>query len=61
MVGFNAADVAGRDCLRTRLRECPARMAAMLDVWVWHRQPKFLGPRVELVPQTPAGAISNPP
>ena len=51
-VGFNAGDVAGRDSLRTRLREHLARVAALLDVWVWHRQPRFLGPRVELGSQT---------
>ena len=31
-VGFNACDVAGRDSLRTRLREHLARVAALLGV-----------------------------
>ena len=52
-VGFNACDVAGRDSLRTRLRQHLARVAALLDMPAWHRQPRFLGPRVELGSQTP--------
>ena len=32
---------------------------ALLDVWVWHRQPRFLGPRVELGSQSATGATSS--
>lgn len=47
-VAFNAADVSGRNGLRARAREVLARAAAVLDVYVLRRGPKFLGPPVKL-------------
>ena len=47
-VGYDAADVPGRHGARARLREVLARTAAVLDVYVLHRGPKFLGPPVQL-------------
>ncbi len=44
---LDAADVAGRDGMRTRLREKLARVAAVLDA-VFNRGPKFQGPPVHI-------------
>jgi SanA protein len=45
-IGFNAAEVDAYDSFRTRCRERLARVATLLDVFVFHTQPKFLGQRV---------------
>jgi SanA protein len=47
-IGFNAADVDVRDSFRTRCREQLARVNTLLDVFLFSRQPKFLGPKVTL-------------
>lgn len=52
VIGFNARDVAGRAGLRVRLRELLACAAAFVDTRIWNRQPRFLGPPVELGSQT---------
>lgn len=46
--GYDAEPVGGAAGLRTRLRESLARAAAVLGLFVFHRQPKFLGPPVEI-------------
>lgn len=42
-VAFNAQDVPGAYGLKVRLREVLARFKAVLDVYVLHTQPRFLG------------------
>lgn len=54
-IGFAAQDVVARDAIRTLLRERLARIAAVLDAWVWHRGPKFLGPPVVIGKDPPPG------
>jgi SanA protein len=43
-VGFCTRDVPAALSLRTELREILARTWTMLDLYVWHRQPRFGGP-----------------
>jgi len=47
-LGYNAQDVGARYGLRTRVREVFARVAALLDVHVLGRKPRFFGPTVEI-------------
>jgi SanA protein len=47
-IGFNAQDVPFEYALKTRVREKFARLAAVLDVHVLHRQPKFLGDPIQI-------------
>jgi SanA protein len=49
-IGFNAADVDAYDSFKTRCREQLARVNTLLDVFLFRRQPKFLGPKVTLGP-----------
>jgi SanA protein len=50
-VGFCAPDAVLRYYpLRARLREAVSRTVAILDLYVWHRQPRFPGPREPLPP-----------
>lgn len=44
--GFTAVDVEGAAGIRTHLREYLARVAAVIDVVVLRRGPKFLGERI---------------
>jgi Uncharacterized membrane protein len=46
-IGFNAAEVAMSHSLRTRIRETPARVKALLDVCLGVR-PRFLGPAIDI-------------
>ena len=41
--GYNARDVDTFNSIKTSLREALARVKTVLDVWVLHKQPKFLG------------------
>lgn len=43
-VAFNSHDVPAAQSLRTELREIIARADTWLDLYVWHRQPRFPGP-----------------
>lgn len=47
-VGFNAQDVAGRNGLKTHLREMLARVKVFLDLYLLNKQPKYLGEEVEI-------------
>jgi len=49
-IGFNAADVDARDSFKTSCREQLARVNTLLDMFLFSRQPKFLGPKVTLGP-----------
>ena len=42
--GFCTRDVVLRHSLKTELREILARTGTILDLYVWRRQPHFLGP-----------------
>ncbi len=41
--GYNARDVDGAEGSRSKFREIGARVKMMLDIYVLHTQPKFLG------------------
>ena len=47
--GVNAGRIGGAPGLRVRLREVAARLAAMGDLALWGREPKFLGPKEEVL------------
>jgi len=49
-IGFCARDVGFRYSIRTELREVASRTVAVLDLYVWHTQPHFTGPREPLPP-----------
>ena len=44
-IGFNAADVNGKQGLKTRLREKLARVKVFLDFW-FGKKPKYLGSKI---------------
>jgi SanA protein len=50
VVGYNAADVAKRFSLKTRVREQAARVKTVLDIYVLKRGPKFLGEPIPIGP-----------
>lgn len=47
-IGFCAADVEFKYSPKTRFREALARVKAILDLYLLHTKPKFLGPPVKL-------------
>lgn len=49
-IGFCARDIGFRYSIRTELREIASRTVAVLDLYVWHRHPRFPGPREPLPP-----------
>lgn len=49
-LGFCAKDVRFSHSVRTELREVASRTVAILDLYVWHRQPRFPGPAEPLPP-----------
>lgn len=51
-IGFDAPEVGLRYGLKTEGREQFAKVKAVLDVYVFHKQPHFLGPKI---------SIGNPP
>jgi SanA protein len=56
-VSFCTRDVALRHSLKTEVREVLARTVTVLDLYVWHRQPRFLGKREPIViANLPGGA-----
>jgi len=48
IIGFDARDVSRSGGIRTRLRECLARVKTLLDVHILSTEPKFLGPKIAL-------------
>jgi SanA protein len=51
VVGFNAPDIARAAAAPTLLREELARVKTILDLWILHRKPRFLGPPVLITPR----------
>ena len=47
-IGFNAADVHGSSGRAINVREVFARVKAVLDVFILSKQPKFLGPPIDV-------------
>lgn len=47
-VGYCAQDVGGATGAKIRLREVAARLMAVVDIRVLHKQPKFLGDPIEI-------------
>ena len=47
-VGYNAEAVAGKNGIKTRIRERLARVKAILDVYILRTKPKFLGDEIEI-------------
>lgn len=56
-IGFNAREVDAYDSFDTRCREELARVDAVLDVFLFRRQPKFSGPKVPIGPVAQAEPI----
>jgi SanA protein len=48
VVGFPSEPVPWRWSKKARIRELASRVRACLDVYVFHTNPKFFGPRVEI-------------
>lgn len=48
VVAFNAKDVPDAFSLKVRIREYFAKFKAVLDLYVLHKQPKFLGEKVSI-------------
>ncbi len=47
-IAFASAEVPVARSFRSRLRECAARVVAVTDTFVVHRQPRFLGQKIEV-------------
>lgn len=47
-IAYTSETVALRYSAKTRVRECVARVKAVLDLFVLHRGPRFLGPQIEI-------------
>jgi len=47
-IGFCAADIRLRYGLKTQIREAFARVKAVLDLYVLHTGPRFLGPLIKI-------------
>ena len=54
-IGFNAPDLENKRGTYTRLREKLARVSALIDAQILHRQPKYLGPTVVIGPNSEHG------
>lgn len=50
-IGFNAQDVPLRYGLKVQVREVLARLRAILDLYIFRTQPKFLGEKITITPQ----------
>lgn len=48
VVAFNAKDVPSQYSLKTRIREYFAKFKAVIDLYIIHKQPKFLGDEVKI-------------
>jgi SanA protein len=47
-IGFNARDVSSYNGFKTNLREKFARVKVLLDLYLLHTQPKFLGEQIQI-------------
>ncbi len=47
-IAFNAGEVEAYESFKTKCRELVARANMLLDLFVFHRQPKFLGEKVSI-------------
>ncbi|MDP1746339.1 MAG: ElyC/SanA/YdcF family protein, partial [Bacteroidota bacterium] len=47
-VGFNAKDVPNRFSTKTRFREYIAKFKAVLDLYILHKEPHFLGESITI-------------
>lgn len=47
-IGFNAAEVNKNYSLKTRIREYFARVKCVLDIYLLHTSPKFLGEKIKI-------------
>lgn len=47
-VGFNAKDVPNRFSIKTRFREYIAKFKAVLDLYILHTEPRFLGESISI-------------
>lgn len=48
VIGFNAPDVDAYTGFKTRFREFFARLWCLFDVYIWERQPRFMGEQIEV-------------
>ncbi|MBL7889912.1 MAG: YdcF family protein [Bacteroidia bacterium] len=48
VIGFNAKDVPAKYSIKTAIREYFAKLKAVLDLYVFHTEPKFLGEEVKI-------------
>jgi len=48
VVAFNAKDVPAQYSLKTKIREYFAKFKAVIDLYIIHKQPKFLGEEVKI-------------
>ena len=48
VVAFNAKDVPSQYSLKTKIREYFAKFKAVIDLYITHKQPKFLGEEIEI-------------
>lgn len=48
VIGFNAKDVPAKYSIKTAIREYFAKLKAVLDLYVLHTEPKFLGEEVKI-------------
>lgn len=48
VIGFNAVDVDLYTGFKTRVREYFARLWCLFDIYIWEREPKFMGEPIEV-------------
>ena len=48
VVAFNAKDVPAQYSFKTKMREYFAKFKAVLDLYLLHQEPKFLGEEVKI-------------
>ena len=48
VIGFNARDVDAYTGFKTRTREIFARLWCLFDVYIWEREPRFMGEQIEV-------------
>ena len=49
-IGFNAGDVYAYNSFKTKCREQLAKVNTILDIFLFHRRPRFYGPKVPIGP-----------